>query len=177
MSFIELSGKTVNRSFRIDEALDAELEREAHRNNVPVSTLLLQIVNTHLNFHRYNQNRNFINIGNNTLMSLLEGVDEKWLYECGFEMGKENPASRVFKAGMRPSKDSLMIYLQTLDSYANWFFCEQKEINEKEYIYVEHNHGPLWCRFLEGYFKGIFEKLDLVADITQLGECFLIYVK
>jgi hypothetical protein len=71
----------------------------------------------------------------------------------------------------------LMIYLQTLDSYANWFFCEQKEINEKEYIYVEHNHGPLWCRFLEGYFKGIFEKLDLVADITQLGECFLIYVK
>ena len=177
MSFIELSGKTVNRSFRIDEALDAELEREAQRNNVPVSMLLLQLVNTYLNFHRYNENRNFINIGNNTLKRMLEDMDEGKLYQCGFEMGQENPASRVFRAGMRPDKDSLMIYLQTLDSYANWFFCEKKTINGTEFIYVEHNHGPLWCTFLEGYFNGIFDKLELSAEMTRLGECFLINVK
>ena len=177
MSFIELSGVTTKRSFRIDTALDEELEKEAAKAGIDVNTLLVQIVNTHLNFHRYNMARNFINMGNNTLKSLLKNIDEDKLFQCGYEMGSENPVSRVFRAGMKPNKESLMIYLQTLDSYANWFFCEVKEIDGEEYIYVDHNHGPLWCMFLEGYFKGIFDKLELQADIQRKGDCFLISVK
>ena len=177
MSFIELNGVTTKRSFRLDTALDEELEKEAAKAGIDVNTLLVQIVNTYLNFHRYNIARNFINIGNNTLKSLLQNIDEDKLYQCGYEMGTENPVSRVFRAGMRPNKESLMIYLQTLDSYANWFFCEVKEIDDEEYIYVDHNHGPLWCKFLEGYFKGIFDKIELQAEIQRRGDCFLISVK
>jgi hypothetical protein len=177
MSFIELSGKTVNRSFRIDKALDEELEREAEKAGTNVSTLLLQTINWYLNFHRYNLYRNYINMGNNTLMALLKYVDEDQLYPCGYEMGTENPVSRVFRAGRRPGKDSLMIYLQTLDSYANWFHCEEKEIDGVEYIYISHNHSSLWTSFLEGYFNGIFDKLELRAEITRHGDSILIDVK
>jgi hypothetical protein len=177
MSFIELSGKSVKRSFRIDSALDEEMERDAEKNGVNVNTLLTQMINTYLNFHRYNSARNFINMGNNTLKILLSCIDEDELYQCGYEMGTENPVSRVFRAGRRPNKDSVRIYLQTLDSYANWFFCETKEIDGEEYIYVDHNHGSLWCRFLEGYFRGIFDKIELKAEILRRGDCFLISVK
>ena len=121
--------------------------------------------------------RNFINMGNNTLKILLSCIDEVELYRCGYEMGTENPVSRVFRAGRRPNKDSVRIYLQTLDSYANWFFCETKEMEGEEYIYVDNNHGSLWCRFLEGYFRGIFDKIELKAEILRRGDCFLISVK
>ncbi|TFH18541.1 hypothetical protein E4H04_03170, partial [Candidatus Bathyarchaeota archaeon] len=75
MSFIELSGKSVKRSFRIDSALDEEMERDAEKNGVNVNTLLTQMINTYLNFHRYNSARNFINMGNNTLKILLSCID------------------------------------------------------------------------------------------------------
>ena len=177
MSFIELSGETVNRAFRIDTALDEELSKEAERNRINVSTLLIQIVNEYLNFHRYNTSRNFINMGNNTLKILLECIDEEKLYQCGYLMGSENPVSRVFSAGMRPDKESLIIYLHTLDSYANWFYCEPKKINGEDVIIVSHNHGNFWCSFLEGYFNGIIDKLELLAEVNRKGDCFLIKVK
>jgi hypothetical protein len=177
MSFIELSGKTVNRAFRIDKALDDELEREAEKADTNVSALLIQMANWYLNFHRYNLYRNYINMGNNTLMAILKYVDEDQLYPCGYEMGTENPFSRVIRAGRRPGKGSLLIYLQTLDSYANWFRCEEKEIDGVEYIYISHNHGPLWTRFLEGYLNGLFDKQELRAEITRHVDSFLIDVR
>ena len=177
MSFIKLSGKTVNRAFRIDTALDEELEREAEKNRTTVSNLLLQLTNWYLNFHRYNLYRNYINMGNNTLKTILEYIDEDRLYPCGFEMGTENPVSRVFRAGMKPGEESLRIYLQILDAYANWFEFDEKEINGKTFLYISHNHGPLWTRFLEGYFDGAFEKLEIRANIEKHGESFLIDLK
>lgn len=177
MSFIELSGDTVNRAFRLDKALDDELEREAEKTGTNVSALLLQMVNSYLNFHRYNLYRNYINMGSNTLIALLKNIDERQLYPCGYEMGTENPISRVIRAGMRPDVDSLFIYLQTLDTYADWFRCEEKTIDEVEYIYISHNHGPLWTKFLEGYLNGIFDKLELRAEISMHGDSFLINVR
>ncbi|MFW6109635.1 MAG: CopG family transcriptional regulator [archaeon] len=177
MSFIKPDGESVNRSFTLDKALDDELLQEAQRRGVSVSNLLSQLVNKYLNFHRYNHNRNYINMGNNTLKNLMLHIDEEKLYECGYTMGGENPISRVFRAGLKPGKESLMIYLKTLDFYANWFTCEEKTIGGIKYIYIDHNHGLLWSRFLEGYFNGIFDKLDMIAEITRHGKCFLIHLK
>ena len=177
MSFIELSGKAVNRAFRLDKTLDLELEREAEKSSTTVSNLVLWMVNWYLNFHRYNLYRNYINMGNNTLKTILEYIDEDRLYPCGFEMGTENPVSRVFMAGMKPGEASLRIYLQILDVYANWFEFSEKEIGGKVFVYISHNHGPRWTRFLEGYFDGAFEKLEIKADIEKHGESFLIDLK
>ncbi len=91
MSFIKPSGESVNRSFTLDKALDDELMQEAQRKGVSVSNLLSQLVNKHLNFHRYNHNRNYINMGNNALKTLMIHIDEEKLYECGYTMEGEGP--------------------------------------------------------------------------------------
>jgi len=177
MDIVELSGKMVSKSLRLDSGVVDELVLEAEKKNTSFTGLLQGIINQYLEFLRYNHDRNFINMGNNTLKALLDCTDEDELYRCGFAMGEENPVARVFRAGLRPGRESLLAYLRTLDVYANWFTCELKDIDDVEYVYVTHNHGERWWRFLSGYFMGVFKRMELFGEIKEYKSCFLIRVK
>jgi len=84
MDIVELSGKMVSKSLRLDSGVVDELLVEAERKNTSFTGLLQGIINQYLEILRYNHDRNFINMGNNTLKALLECADDDELYRCGF---------------------------------------------------------------------------------------------
>jgi len=92
-------------------------------------------------------------------------------------MGGENPVSRVFRAGYRPDWESLLVYLRTLDSYANWFICRPTVLDGSQCLVVNHNHRSEWRHFLMGYFMGIFDRLNIGAEVSLHGDSLLISKK
>lgn len=167
MSIIEPEGKTVTRSFRLDKAWHDSLAEIAEERGVSLSSLLEKVCRDYVLFYQWVENLGSIIFSPNTVLEIINTLDEKQLREIA-----EKVAKSTFKESYMVRGDNLdfeTVRFQIKDQmgrYANWFTVIEHETDD-HYFYIQHNYGEKWSFFVETYLSSLFRSIAEVDVETE----------
>lgn len=164
MGFIEREGKAATRSFRIDKALNEELEVEAEKKGVSVSYILESLVENYLNNVRWADRSGFLKLHPRTIMQIIDQIDNETLSEIGFNTGSAIPRQGLLMRGAPINEESVKEVFQILAEYDNWFTTSYHNA-DPPYFFIRNTYGEKWLTFIEAYIKGLAKNL-LDKDIV-----------
>ena len=84
-------GRTVAKSFRVNEKALGALQEEAKRQSVSVNTLVNQLLLDYSEFGRFLQRINALRLSRKTFQEILNSVPDDNLFKAGQIAGKSGP--------------------------------------------------------------------------------------
>ncbi len=170
MSFIQREGRASTRSFRVDRALNNELEAEAEKQGVTVSYILETLVEDYLNQYRWADRFVELALQPHTLNEFLEHLDKDTLSEIGYNAGSTTPRQRLLMRGKEVNEENVMEIIKTLGDYDNWFSISFHDA-EEPYLFIRNKHGNKWAIFLESYLTGLYKNiLGIEIKCKRIGD-------
>jgi len=88
-------GKTVAKSFRVNEKALGALQEEAARQSVSVNTLVNQLLLDYSEFGRFLQRVNAVRLSRKTFGEILSSVSDDSLVKAGQVAGKSAPMALI----------------------------------------------------------------------------------
>lgn len=149
-------GKTVAKSFRVNEKALGALQEEAARQSVSVNTLVNQLLLDYSEFGRFLQRVNALRLSRKTFAEILSMVSEDSLAKAGVSAGKSAPVALIASKWGKVNVNTVIEYIHDLSAYANLFEYYEKNENERWTITLMHELGPKWSAFLANYIGEAF---------------------
>ncbi len=149
-------GRTVAKSFRINEKALGALQEEAARQNVSVNTLVNQLLLDYSEFGRFLQRINAVRLSRKTFGEILNFVSDDNLAKAGEMSGKGAPMALIASKWGKITVNTVIEYIHDLSAYANLFEYYEKNENERWTITLMHELGPKWSMFLTKYIGEAF---------------------
>jgi hypothetical protein len=149
-------GKTVAKSFRVNEKALGALQEEAARQSVSVNTLVNQLLLDYSEFGRFLQRVNALRLSRKTFGEILNIVSEDSLAKAGIAAGKSAPVALIASKWGKVNVSTVIEYIHDLSAYANLFEYYEKNENERWTITLMHELGPKWSAFLANYISEAF---------------------
>src|SRR5256712_3975914 len=149
-------GKTVAKSFRVNEKALSALQEEAARQSVSVNTLVNQLLLDYSEFGRFLQRVNAIRLSRKTFGEILNSVSDDSLIKAGQVAGKSAPMALIASKWGKITVNTVIEYIHDLSAYANLFEYYEKNENERWTITLMHELGPKWSTFLTQYIGETF---------------------
>ena len=149
-------GRTVAKSFRVNERALAALQEEAGRQSVSVNTLVNQLLLDYSEFGRYLQRIHSLRLSRKTFQEILNVAPDDSLAKAGSVAGKSGPTAIIASKWGRITVDTVIEFIHDLSAYANLFEYYEKNENEKWTITLMHDLGPKWSIFLTNYIGEAF---------------------
>lgn len=156
-------GRTVAKSFRINEKALAALQEEATRQNVSVNTLVNQLLLDYSEFGRFLQRINALRLSRKTFSEILNFVSDDNLIKAGVIAGKGAPMALIASKWGKITVSTVIEYIHDLSAYANLFEYYEKNENERWTITLMHELGPKWSMFLTNYIGEAFTAAGVQA--------------
>jgi len=141
-------GRTVGRSFRINEEWLNTLNEEAEKAGISPNALLNKILEDYSKYQRYFKRVDGIALTQKSLSRILEACSKEALVNVAKK--SKTTVLDVFRTiGLRYNYVDATFFMTTiLAEYANWFKCEHHIINNKEYFHLRHNLGENWSIYV-----------------------------
>jgi hypothetical protein len=149
-------GKTVAKSFRVNEKALSALQEEAARQSVSVNTLVNQLLLDYSEFGRYLQRVNAMRLSRKTFGEILNSVSDDNLVKAGQIAGRSAPMALIASKWGKITVNTVIEYIHDLSAYANLFEYYEKNENERWTITLMHELGPKWSTFLTQYIGEAF---------------------
>jgi len=149
-------GKTVAKSFRVNEKALEALQEEAKRQSISVNTLVNQLLLDFSEFGRYLQRVNALKLSRKTFEEILNSVPEESLVEAAQTAGKSAPVALIASKYGKVNLSSVLGFIHDLSAYANLFEYNERNENERWTITLMHELGPKWSTFLSYYLVEAF---------------------
>ncbi len=149
-------GKTVAKSFRVNEKALEALQEEAKRQSISVNTLVNQLLLDYSEFGRYLQRVNALKMSRKTLEEILNSVSDDSLVKAAQTAGKSAPVALIASKYGKITVSSVLAYIHDLSAYANLFEYYEKNENERWTVTLMHELGPKWSTFLSYYLGEAF---------------------
>lgn len=153
-------GKTVTRSFRIDEAALAALEEEAARRNVSVNTFLNQQILSFANFDRFFMRLGLVKLSANTLHRLLDASSDEKIVEAATVAALDTPRPIILSKYGQVTLETTLEYIKMLSEFANLFEYSLSSSPGGKVVTLYHRFGPKGSLFYTNYVKTLFEQID-----------------
>jgi hypothetical protein len=171
MGFVERIGESITRSIRLDKALDAEINREADRLNISVSSLTEHIIEDYLNHHRWVYRSNALTILIPTLREFLEHLDADTLAEIGDSVGSTVSRQGYMMRGVSIDAEVARTHiLRILGGHDNWFTVNYYK-QTRPYFFIRNHLGEKWITFVEAYIKAFYrENLNKDIECVRVGD-------
>lgn len=170
MGFVEKTGETVTRSFRLDKALEAELELEAENQNKSFSRLMESIAEDYLNHYRYLEKRNALTILPETMEAFLEYLDEEALVSVGAYVGGNIPRRAYLMKGVPFDRETALDHLvKILGMYDKWYSVSYHDEN-RPYLYIQNQLGSKWIAFIEAYIRAFYASLGITVECQRVDD-------
>ena len=150
-------GKTVAKSFRINQAALEALQEEARKQTISLNTLVNQLLVSYSEFGRYMKHVHSVMLTRQTFAEILNAAPEDKLIEAAKKAGKSAPETIVESMYGKVTLNGLLEYLHYLSGYANLFEYSEKEENGHWTITMTHELGPKWSLFIGNYFSQSLE--------------------
>jgi hypothetical protein len=113
-------GKTVAKSFRVNEKALAALQEEAARQSVSVNTLVNQLLLDYSEFGRFLQRVNALRLSRKTFGEILSMVLEDSLAKAGVADGKSAPVALIASKMGKGHRNTVIEYIHDLSAYAQF---------------------------------------------------------
>src|SRR5207247_8715415 len=127
---MDREGRTVAKSFRVNEKALGALQEEANRQSVSVNTLVNQLLLDYSEFGRFLQRINALRLSRKTFQEILNSVPDDNLVKAGQIAGKSGPMTIIASKWGKITVSTVIELIHALSAYANLF--ESNEKNEKE---------------------------------------------
>jgi len=145
--------KTVLRTVRLTQDMNALLQDEAEANDLTVNGLINRILTKHQEWDIHAEKFRFISIASETFRTLLEECNEDKIEQVGAELGSKIPVGVTlfwFK------KLNLETVLKTISNYGKYSGLQTNEIKiegDKYTIAFHHEIGPKWSIYLKSFMS------------------------
>ena len=149
-------GRTVAKSFRVNEKALSALQEEATRQSVSVNTLVNQLLLDYSEFGRFLQRINALRLSRKTFAEILNSVTDDNLAKAGQIAGKSAPRAIIASKWGKITVTTVIEFIHDLSAYANLFEYYEKNENERWTITLMHELGPKWSTFLTHYIGEAF---------------------
>ena len=175
MSIIEPKGKAVTRSFRLDQEWDLAISELARKEDVSISGLLEKIVRDYLFFYRWVEDLDSVIFSPNTIISIIEALDEEKLQEIGEEVAKTTFKESYMVRGDKMDLETVTFQIKDqMGKYAHWFTVDEHK-TDTHYFYIRNKMGKKWGVFVEAYLSSLIQKVaGLKVETEMVGENILI---
>ena len=165
------SGRTVSRTFRLDQNWARILGEEAERRDISVSALLNQLVQKFIFTDRYYEGGLAVTLPNKTFTALIGRMRVEDASEVGSNTGLTIPEDRFLMRGMTPDYESVIWFFEEiLDKYNGIFTCVHHENRDSAFLHLRHDMGENWSHFLSNYMISTFKSLLDIDVRTELRE-------
>ncbi len=158
-------GKTVTRSFRVDEAVMAALEEESAKRSISVNTLVNQQLLVFANFDRFHSRLDLVKLTGSSLQKLLESASDDKIAEAAVLEALDTPRSIILSKYGQVTFETTVEYIQMLAQFANLFECTISESPEGKVITLFHRFGTKGSLFLAKYVGVLLEQMGYGAKI------------
>lgn len=154
--FVERDGASVTRSFRLDKALDVELNVEADEQGASVSNLLEKLVEEYLNHQRWVNRANALTILIPTMQVFLKYLENDELVEIGETVGGSIPKQEMMMRGIEIDEEvAKSMILRILGGHDKWFTVDYHE-QDRPYYFIRNSLGEKWVIFVEAYIRAFY---------------------
>lgn len=159
-------GKTVAKSFRINqEALEA-LREEARKQTISLNTLVNQLLVSYSEFGRYMKQMHSLTLTRQTFSEMLSAIPEDKLTEFARNAGKSVPEAVIESKHGKMTLNGLIEFIHYLSAYANLFEYNEKDENGHWTITLTHELGPKWSLFIANYMEQAMASAGVKAKCT-----------
>lgn len=162
-------------TLRLPKSTLDELKKEANEKDLPLSSLLVKILNKNVSFDRRYKSMQNIMISQALFMEIIENLDES-TFEKIAKQGPKIVKKLCTLSGWKYDTDSIIEnYFVTLAKYCSWFRFKH-EIDHANYRLVfETNMGEKWIKFLSLYVRSILESLKIHIDDESIDDNVIIF--
>ena len=163
-------GKTVTRSFRVDEQALAALEEEAARRNVSVNTFLNQQILSFASFDRFFLRIGLAKLSVNTLQRLLNASPDDKIVEAATIAALDTPRPIILSKYGQVTLETTLEYIKMLSEFANLFEYSLSSSPSGKVVTLYHRFGPKGSLFYTNYVKTLFEQIDYSPKIKSTSD-------
>ena len=149
-------GKTVAKSFRVNEKALVALQEEANRQSISVNTLVNQLLLDYSEFGRFLQRVNALRMSRKTFGEILNSVPEDGLVKAAQTAGKSAPIALIASKYGKVTVNTVLGFIHDLSAYANLFEYYEKNENERWTVTLMHELGAKWSTFISAYLGEAF---------------------
>ena len=159
-------GKTVAKSFRIDQNALGALQEEARKQQISLNTLVNQLLVGYSEYGRFIRHMNGVSISGGAFFEFLSNIPEDRMIEIGRKLAKSALVTLVTSRYGKMGVDGVIEWIHRFSSYANLYEYSETEEKGRWTITLTHGFGRKWSLFLAGYFEQAFA--DVGVKTTHL---------
>ena len=149
-------GRTVAKSFRIDEEALEALREEANSQALSLNTLANRIIVNYAKFGRYLNRTNALMLAQQDLCQFIQNLSEERAIDMGKSLGKSSPQALISAMNGAVTVSRVIELIHNLSFCANWFQYAEKMDGEHWNITLMHDLGRNWSQFITHYLSGAF---------------------
>jgi len=158
-------GRTVAKSFRVNEKALEALQEEAKRQSISVNTLVNQLLLDYSEFGRFLQRVSALKLSRKTFGEILNSVSDDSLVKAAQTAGKSAPIALIASKYGKVTVNSVLGYVHDLSAYANLFEYYEKNESERWTVTLMHELGPKWSIFLSLYIGEAFASAGIQPKV------------
>ena len=151
MNLSDRRAKTVLRTVRLSEELDAILEKDAKAKKTSVNGLMAAIMTKYAEWDRFADRFGHICIPATMFRALLDLADENALATLAERLGIELTNELVSFWYKKISLETLLQLISDVSEYGNLGELEVENEGRNYTISIYHEYGKKWSRYLEHY--------------------------
>ncbi len=146
-----------------------QLEAIAKEKEIPMNTLITQILTKYVTFDSFIQETHPVVFARATVLSLIKNRVKEELEQAGRESGSIVLKSIFAHHNIKPTLNSIMTYyIEPMKKYSGWFSA--KYYAEDKKIAYRHDMGIGWSYFLKGHEGANFSSMltfEPKIDVTE----------
>jgi len=159
-------GKTVAKSFRINQSAIEALGEEARKQTISLNTLVNQLLVGYSEAGRYMKQMHALTLTRQTFVEILNVLPEDKMIEIGRAAGKSAPVAIITSKHGKMNVNGIIEYLHFMSAYANFFEYSEMEENGHWTITLTHELGRKWSLLLAGYLDEAFAAVGVKPKYT-----------
>jgi len=162
-------------TIRLSKNTLEELKKEANEKDLPLSSLLVKILNKNVSFDRRYKSIPNIMMSQGLFMEIIENLDES-TFEKIAKQGPKIVKKLCTLSGWKYDIDSIIDnYFVTLGKYCSWFRFKHEVDRANYQLIFETNMGEKWIKFLSMYIRSILESMKVHIDDESIDDGVIIF--
>jgi hypothetical protein len=168
---LQRSRKTRLRTFRVEEELDALLQKDAKSKGISVNSLLSIILTKYAEWDRYIEKFSVITMKKESFETLLSAIDDDKVTDISQELGDKVPSQFIFFWFKKNTLENYLKYISLICKYGGFAQYEIEQEGREYTITLIHELGEKWSNFLANWMKsgmksaiGIVPRIDVMQN-------------
>ena len=149
-------GKTVVKTFRIDQKTLEALHDEARKQQISLNTFVYQVLTNYCEFERYHRQMRSVMFTHETFTEILKELSEDQVREAGRRTGKSVPEALIISKHGKMTVNGVIDLIRSEAAATDQFAYSEIIENEHWTITLTHEFGRKWSVWLASCFYEAF---------------------